>query len=797
MKLCYTLILIFTEILIALTIFRIFSAKNENLALSQKIFDLLVVGFFTVFPNIFITHVTSEFMAMIFFSWYFCFIDILLFLLLYFSVEYAFPNASASRRWYEAFYVFFRYDVAAFFQKKKQRTTWFEKMMLAIFLLVAADIAQFVPNIFSHAVFSVESFYSEGGFFAPDVYYRIIPNFPYDIHLSLSYIIVLLTFVGLVHKAVLVPSFYKTKYFGLVFFIAVIVLVNSFYVLFEIPVDFSVVLYGLFCVLIYHFSFNFIPKYLWHESIVRVIQNMNNGMLIFDNEDKCIFMNDYIKKIYDIKSNQNMENFLRFVVAEFAEKKRLSECAPFERTVSGEFGGKSAFYRQSFSHLKNAKQEFVGSYFIFVDVTKENMREKSQRFRNTHDLLTGIYNKESFYEKAALMLETNPDKKYYIICSDIGNFKLINEIYGITEGNKVLKLFALNLQEKSVAGEVYGRIDNDRFALLMPKERLDLKYLIDTTDQILRYSVNLVAMPICYFGVYEVEDLDMHISLMCDRAFAAIGTIKGQYEKHVAWYDSALRDTALREQKLMHGLSEAISTEQIKIYLQPQFTQDGKAVGAEALIRWEHPDEGLISPAEFIPIFEKNGMIAKVDRHVWNLVFKKLAEWKSEGHDDFYISVNLSPRDFYLMDINQEFSDLFKEYDINPKNLHIEITETIMMMNLERQMTLVEKLRKLGFVIEIGDFGVGYSSLKMLRDCDIEILKFDMEFLSNTRTPRNAYIIMKQFVTMAHSLGTKIVAKGIEYKEQVELLATYGCDLFQGYYFSKPIEISMFEKIYL
>ena len=104
---------------------------------------------------------------------------------------------------------------------------------------------------------------------------------------------------------------------------------------FEIPVDFSVVLYGLFCVLIYHFSFNFIPKYLWHESIVRVIQNMNNGMLIFDNEDKCIFMNDYIKKIYDIKSNQNMENFLRFVVAEFAEKKRLSECAPFERTVSG------------------------------------------------------------------------------------------------------------------------------------------------------------------------------------------------------------------------------------------------------------------------------------------------------------------------------------------------------------------------------------------------------------------------------------------------------------------------------
>ena len=797
MKLCYTLILIFTEILIALTIFRISYAKNENFSLSQKIFDLLIVGFFTVFPNIFIPHLTSELMATVFFSWYFCFIDILLFLLLYFSVEYAFPNASTSRRWYEAFYVFFRYDVKAFFRKERQKTTWFEKSMLALFLLIALDIAQFVPNIFSHAVFSVESFYSEWHFFAPASYYRIIPNFPYDLHLSLSYVIVVLTFASLIWKTVLVPSFYKMKYFGLVLFLAVIVLLNSFYVLFEIPVDFSVVFYGLFCVLIYNFSFNFIPKFLVRESIFRVIQNMNNGIMIFDSEDKCVFMNDCAKKIYDFKADQNMEEFLRASIAEFADKKRLSECSPFERTVFEEVDGQGAFYRQSFSHLENAKHEFVGSYFFVVDVTEENMREKHQRFLNTHDLLTGIYNKESFYEKAALMLEANPDKKYCMVCSDIGNFKLVNEIYGMTEGNKILKLIALNLQEKLVAGEVYGRIDNDRFALLVPKEMLDLTYLIDTTDQILKYSVNFAVMPICYFGVYEIEDQDMQVSFMCDRAFAAIETIKGQYEKHVAWYDGALHGTAVREQKLTHGLSEAISTEQIKIYLQPQFTQDGKVLGAEALIRWEHPDEGLISPAEFIPIFEKNGMIAKVDRHVWNLVFKKLAEWKAKGNDNFYISVNLSPRDFYLMDISQEFTELFEEYDINPKNLHIEITETIMMMNSDQQMALVEELRKLGFVIEIGDFGAGYSSLKMLRDYDIEVLKFEMDFLSNARTSRNAYIIMKQFITMAHSLETKIVAKGIEYKEQVDLLANYGCDLFQGYYFSKPIEISMFEKIYL
>ncbi|MBQ9627308.1 MAG: EAL domain-containing protein, partial [Treponema sp.] len=395
------------------------------------------------------------------------------------------------------------------------------------------------------------------------------------------------------------------------------------------------------------------------------------------------------------------------------------------------------------------------------------------------------------------MLESNPDEKYFIVCCDIGKFKLINEFNGIAVGDKILKSIAQELKEKTVIGEIYGRIDNDRFALLIPKDRLNLQILIDESQRIFKESVNLSILPTCYFGVYEIEDTDMRVSFMCDRAFIAIDTIKGQYGKQVAWYDSKLRDSALREQELVYQLSEAISTGQIKIYLQPQSTIDGKAVGAEALVRWEHPDEGIVSPAEFIPIFEKNGMITKIDRYVWRLVFQKLFEWKTAGRDDFYISVNISPKDFYLMSIINEFNELLEKFNIDPKNLHIELSEDVMMGDLERQIKLIDQLHKIGFTIEIGDFGAGNTSLKILRECNIDILKIDIGFLQNTSSPRNAHIIMKELISMARNLGMKILAKGIEAKDQMDLLHEEGCDLFQGYYFSKPIDTKSFERIYL
>lgn len=295
---------------------------------------------------------------------------------------------------------FFRYDVAAFFGRKKQRTTLFEKMMLVLFLLIVADIAQFALNISSHAVFSVESFYSDGGFFAPDIYYRIVSYFPYDVHLSLSYILVLMTLVCLVKKTILSPSLYRIKYWDFLIMISIVVIINSFYVMFELPVDFSVIFYGLVCVSIYYFSFNYIPKYLQRKSIACVIEDMDSGILIFDIDDRCIFINDHIRRLCEISANQDPEIAVRPFVNKFANARTFSEREPYEEIRCLKVKEKTVYYRVAFSRIEAKDGKFLGSYFLLIDVSEERNREKQEQFRNNHDQIHRALQQRIFLQQS-------------------------------------------------------------------------------------------------------------------------------------------------------------------------------------------------------------------------------------------------------------------------------------------------------------------------------------------------------------------------------------------------------------
>ena len=797
MKLFYSCILIFIEILILYTINKTLAKSIKNSPLANKTRHLLMGAFCTVLPNIFIANVSSISIAGFFYNCYFCSIDFMLFLLVYFSAEYAFPNSVASGSFFHAVYDFFKSDISNLVHKRPKKTSLFERGMILLFTVILLDVANLVSNFWTGRIFKVTRFYFNGILFAPDIYFRTFTDWRYDIHLTLCYLMIAICFLCMLYKIVREPALYKIKYISVIIQIAAVVLINAFYILFESPLDFSVIFYGIISVSLYFFAFKYVHSALQRIALTNVVQNMKNGIIIFDNDDQCIFVNDYIRKIYHIKNNQDPAAILLPVIQRFSNGTPLSKFSMEGKTVHIIEDGRDIFYRVTFSRIESRNKKFIGSYFMLVDTTEENIREKLERFRNTHDPLTGLYNKQHFYDRVAETLEANPSEKYFMLCCDIGNFKLINEFNGESVGDKILKLLAKELSERTVLGEVYGRIDNDRFALLIPKNRLNLQIFIDGADKIFKEAVNLSVSSVCYFGVYEIEDPDMRVSFMCDRAFIAIDSIKGQYGKRVAWYDTKLRNSVLREQELVYQLPEALSSGQIKIFLQPQSTHEGKAVGAEALVRWEHPDEGIVSPAEFIPIFEKNGMITKIDRYVWRQAFQKLFDWKAAGREDFYISVNISQQDFYLMNILNEFTELLNEFNINPINLHIEFTEAVMMMDLERQINLIEQLHKIGFVIEIGDFGAGYSSLKILRECAIDILKIDIDFLFKTRRQRNAHIIIKQLITMAQNLGIKILAKGIETKDQMDLLHDDGSDLFQGFYFSKPIDTKTFEKIYL
>ena len=458
---------------------------------------------------------------------------------------------------------------------------------------------------------------------------------------------------------------------------------------------------------------------------------------------------------------------------------------------------KDVYFKLLFDKIIDSKKNCIGTYFVIMDITEEQTRIHDETFKANHDKLTGIYTKEHFYEMVTETLEENSTDRYLMICSDIGRFKLINDLYGTKVGDGILRRIASELQNRTIAGEVYGRIDNDRFALLMPKDRFKEETFITLPNMIFAPMSELALTPVCYVGVYEIDDPDIHVSVMCDRAFLAMESIKGDYNKRIAWYDNKLRDNMLREQALINQLPDALDSHQIVMFLQPQVSSEGDILGGEALVRWIHPEEGLVSPGEFIPAFEKNGMISLVDQHIWKLACIKLAEWKEVGREDLHISVNISPKDFYFVDIYSVFTNLVRQYNINPKNLKLEITESAVMMDLERQLALLDRLREFGFDVEMDDFGSGYSSLNMLKDINVDVLKIDMAFLQKTKNEERSRKIVNHIITMSKDLGIDIITEGVETAEQVKFLKEAGCKMFQGYYFAKPMEVDKFERTYM
>lgn len=253
----------------------------------------------------------------------------------------------------------------------------------------------------------------------------------------------------------------------------------------------------------------------------------------------------------------------------------------------------------------------------------------------------------------------------------------------------------------------------------------------------------------------------------------------------------------MREKRLVSEFDKALDEGQFVMFLQPQVRPDGTVLGAEALVRWLHPEQGMIPPGEFIELFEKVGLIYRLDRYIWELAARKLQEWKNNGHENLHISVNISTKDFYYLDIYTTFVELVEKYDISPEKLKLEITETALMMDLDKQLVLLDKLQNYGFQIEIDDFGSGYSSLNMLKDIHADVLKIDMGFLRQTKNNERTSIILRMIIDLAKQLQMIVITEGVESKEQVDHLTKAGSDMFQGYYFAKPAAVHEFEDRYL
>ena len=293
-------------------------------------------------------------------------------------------------------------------------------------------------------------------------------------------------------------------------------------------------------------------------------------------------------------------------------------------------------------------------------------------------------------------------------------------------------------------------------------------------------------------GIYEVNEKGLDVSVIFDRAHLALSMAGNEFQSGIIYYDDKMREMMLWEQLISTQLPKAIEEKQIVPYLQPLVDSAGKVVGAEALVRWEHPEHGFLSPGKFIPIFENNGFIVRLDRFVWDEACKVLRAQIDAGLKPVPISVNLSRLNFYSQDLLEYLQGLMKKYDLPTNLLKLEITESAYMDNPHQLIAMVRAFKGHGFSVLMDDFGSGYSSLSMLKDLPVDVLKIDMAFVQEVDKSSRAGAILESIVELGKHLRMEVVVEGVETKEQVDFLEKIGCRVIQGYYFSKPIDVGSF-----
>ena len=418
----------------------------------------------------------------------------------------------------------------------------------------------------------------------------------------------------------------------------------------------------------------------------------------------------------------------------------------------------------------------------------EAAAQEAYRSRMETDELTGLLNKEGFYRRGSEFLEEHSEADARILYINIENFKLVNDLFGEDAGDEFLKFIGRELEKN------FGRIDiiscryeADHFVILTLESegriQAQMNRLCDRIrDYYLKTTVEISA------GIYEIRDRSKSLRIMCDRAHLAAESIKKNHMAQIAVYDDTHRKKLIQEQMIINELGDALKEKQFKAFFQPKYDmRTDRIIGAEALVRWEHPEKGLLSPGIFIPVLEKNGYIAKVDLYIYEETCIFLKKCMDEGIPLYPVSVNLSRVGFYNPKLFQTLCEIAERYHIPKKYLELEITETAYATDSEMIFSVVEKLRQGGFRVLMDDFGSGYSSLNMLKEAPIDEIKLDMRFLSAADPYERAEEILHMIITMGNHMKLSIIAEGVETEQQKAMLQGYGCNKAQGYFYARPM----------
>ncbi|MGI6028005.1 MAG: EAL domain-containing protein [Candidatus Heteroscillospira sp.] len=427
------------------------------------------------------------------------------------------------------------------------------------------------------------------------------------------------------------------------------------------------------------------------------------------------------------------------------------------------------------------------------ELHRSDMEHQALMFRQANfDALTGLYNQNYFCAKANELLREHPDTVYTFLRINIKKFKMINDLYSQKAGDAVLCAIAGSLRDTIGDRGIYGRLYSDHFAVCLQAEHEELEAIMDKCIQYLEHDGQRICIQIAV-GVYVNSTHCVNSVQALDYAQIALNSKADKPGTLFFYRDSDLENLRFI-QWITNEMEQALREEQFQPYLQPQFDlASGKLVGAEALTRWFSPTRGNIPPNHFIPVFEENGFIYKLDSYMCRKICELLRDWHRAGKI-VPISVNLSKSELENPELPSMLMENLERCGVPPRYLHLEITESMFSENLEKFSQLVAALQQHGFTIEMDDFGSGYSTLNMLKDVPVDILKLDMRFFAGERNMGRGGTIIESVIQMAHALGMPVVAEGVETQREADFLKSVNCDIVQGYLYGRPMPTAEFES---
>lgn len=413
------------------------------------------------------------------------------------------------------------------------------------------------------------------------------------------------------------------------------------------------------------------------------------------------------------------------------------------------------------------------------------------------DPITKFNNAAKFRMETNKKIRHHKKQSYALVLLDIDNFKLINDIYGYDNGNVVLKNVCDSIRQQLKKKETCTRYNSDEFMILLTY--VQEAEIHDRILQLNQFMISRATVPNIKFsyGVYYIQDYTLSVEQMSIYVAMAKDTIKGLKEQFIGYFNESIRHAMLREKELENATELAFTNKEFAVYLQPKYNAITNEIGgAEALVRWISPVLGFISPGDFIPLFEKNHMIVPLDNYMLEEVCRQQRKWMDEGKKLFTISVNISRVHLSTGHLLEDVLSIVDRYEIPHQFIELELTESAFFDGKDKLLKMVSDLQNNNFLVSMDDFGSGYSSLNSLKDLPLDVIKLDGEFFRTSNNTQRGETVIRDTINLAKHLQMKIVAEGVETKEQVDFLNGIGCDLIQGFYFAKPMPVKEFEEKY-